>query len=151
MPLNQALKGKEYQEVEFTVDRDRVTQFADAIGDDTPIYRDAAAAKEAGYSEQVAPPTFVTVMQIMTSGQAVLDQELGLDYSRVVHGEQAYEWQRPIVVGDVLKATPRIVDIYAKRSNEFLVIESEIKDTSGETVVVARSTLISRGTGGQAS
>jgi acyl dehydratase len=148
MPLNQSLKGKEYEEVSFTVERDRVTQFADAIGDDNPIYRDADAAKAAGFPEQVAPPTFPTVMQIMTSGQAVLDQELGLDYSRVVHGEQRYDWRRPLVVGDVLKSRPRIADIYAKKSNEFLVIESEIRDGSGEVVVVARSTLISRGTGG---
>jgi acyl dehydratase len=148
MPLNESLKGKEYEEVSFTVDRDRVTQFADAIGDDNPVYRDADAARAAGFPEQVAPPTFPTVMQIMTSGQVVLDQELGLDYSRVVHGEQRYDWRRPIVVGDVLKAVPRLADIYAKKSNEFLVIESEIKDAAGELVVIARSTLISRGTGG---
>ncbi len=148
MPLNQSLKGKEYGEIAFTVDRDRVVQFADAIGDDNPIYRDAAAAKEAGFSEQVAPPTFLTVMQIMTSGQVVLDPELGLDYSRVVHGEQEFELRRPVVVGDVLTATPQIADIYAKKSNEFLVTEAEIKDASGEVVVVMRSTIISRGTGG---
>ena len=148
MALNQSLKGKEYEKVSFPVERDRVTQFAEAIGDDNPIYRDAEAARAAGFAEQVAPPTFPTVMQIMTSGQAVVDPELGLDYSRVVHGEQRYEWRRPIVVGDVLVAVPRIADIYAKKSNEFLIIESEIRDTSGEVVVVARSTLISRGTGG---
>jgi acyl dehydratase len=149
MPLNEALKGKEYQEVSFTLDRDRVTQFADAIGEDDPIYRDPAAARDAGFLEQVAPPTFATVLQIMTSGQAVVDPELGLDYSRVVHGEQEYEWRRPLVVGDVLKATPRIADIYAKKSNEFLVVEADIKDQKGDTVVISRSTLISRGTGGQ--
>jgi acyl dehydratase len=149
MALNQDLKGKEYQPVTFTVERDRVTQFASAIGDETPIYRDADAARGEGFEEQVAPPTFATVLQIMTSGQAVLDPDLGLDYSRVVHGEQEYEWRRPLVVGDVLSATPRIADIYAKRSNEFLVTEADIKDAKGETVVISRSTLISRGTGGQ--
>ncbi|HCO01805.1 MAG TPA: hypothetical protein DIT48_00305 [Actinobacteria bacterium] len=146
MPMNQSLKGKEYQEVSFPVERDRVVQFADAIGERSPLYRDAEAAKAAGYGEQLAPPTFVTVMQIMTSGQVVLDQELGLNYMMVVHGEQEYEWRRPVVVGDVLKAVPRIADIYAKGPNEFLVIEADIKDASGETVVVARSTLLSRGT-----
>jgi acyl dehydratase len=146
VPLNQQLKGKEYQEVSFTVDRDRVNQFCDAIGEDNPIHRDAAAARAAGYPEQVAPPTFVTVMQIMTSGQVVLDPDLGLDYSRVVHGEQQYEWSRPVRVGDVLRAVPRIADIYSKGPNEFLVTEAEIKDGAGETVVVARTTLLSRGT-----
>jgi acyl dehydratase len=146
MPMNHALKGKEYQEVTFTVERDRVLQFCDAIGEDGAIYRDAQAAKEAGYPEQVAPPTFVTVMQILTSGQVVIDPELGLDYTRVVHGEQEYEWRRPVVVGDELRAVPRIADIYAKGPNEFLVTESDIRDASGETVVIARSTLLSRGT-----
>ena len=89
---------------------------------------------------------FATVLQIMTSGQAVVDPELGLDYSRVVHGEQEYEWRRPVKVGDKLRATPRIADIYARGPNEFLVIEAEIKDASGETVAIARSTLLSRGT-----
>ncbi len=146
MPLNQSLKGKAYQPVSFTVERDRVVQFADAIGEDAPVFRDPGAARAAGYPEQVAPPTLVTAMQIMTSGQVVLDQELGLDYSRVVHGEQAYDWRRPVVVGDVLTATPRIADIYAKGPNEFLVIEAAISDQSGQVVVVGRSTLLSRGT-----
>jgi len=147
VPLNRELIGKEYGEVSFPVDRDRVTRFARAIGETDPIYLDPEAARAAGYAEQVAPPTFPTVLQITTSGQAVVDPELGLDYSRVVHGEQRYDWRRPIVVGDVLTTTPRIADIFAKRSNEFLVIESEVADADGETVVVARSTLISRGTG----
>ena len=146
MPLNQELKGKEYQEVEFAVERDRVLQFADAIGEDDPIYRDPEAAKAAGYDDQLAPPTFLTAMQIMTSGQVVMDQELGLNYALVVHGEQEYEWRRPVKVGDKLRATPRIADIYARGPNEFLVIEAEIKDASGETVAIARSTLLSRGT-----
>jgi acyl dehydratase len=145
--LNQALKGKEYQEVSFPVVREQVLQFADAIGEVDPLVRDPEAARAAGYPDQLAPPTFITKMQIMTTGQAVVDQELGLDYSRVVHGEQLYEWRRPVVVGDVLTAVPRIADVFAKKSNEYLVIEVEIKDAGGETVAVGRSTLISRGTG----
>lgn len=147
--MNQSFKGKEYPPITFTVERERVVQFADAIGDDTALYRDAGAAAAAGYGAEVAPPTFPTVMQIMASAQVVLDQELGLDYSRVVHGEQEYRFERPIVVGDVLTAVPRIADIYAKRSNEFIVIEAEIADAQGDLVVTARTTLISRGTGGQ--
>jgi len=146
--MNYALKGKTYQEVTFTVDRDRVLQFCDAIGEDNPIFRDPAAAKEAGYDEQLAPPTFPTVMQIMTSGQVVMDQELGLNYMMVVHAEQEYEYHRPLKVGDELTAVPRIADAYARGPNEFLVIEAEMRDRSGETVVVARSTLLSRGTAG---
>src|SRR5213593_712259 len=114
MPLNYSLKGKEYQPVEFAVDRDAVLQFDDAIGEENPLFRDPGAAKEAGFDEQLAPPTFVTRMQIMTSGQVVLDRELGLDYSRVVHGEQEYVYRRPVKVGETLPATPRIAEMYAR-------------------------------------
>jgi acyl dehydratase len=149
MPLNSALVGKSYDVVDYTVERDAVNRFVDAIGEQDPIYRDPEAAKAAGYTEQVAPPTFITVIQIMTSGQVVLDQELGLDYSRVVHGEQAYRYERPLVVGDVIRATPRLADIVTRRSNEFLTITSEVHHAAtGDLVLTTRSTLISRGTGG---
>ena len=147
MPLNQSWKGKSYEPVTVTVEAADVDRFAEAIGEANPVFRDPQAARSTGHPGQVAPPTFVTRIQIMTSAQVVLDQELGLDYSRVVHGEQRYEWRRPIVVGDVLTAVPRIADIYAKKSNEYLVIEADIKDREGHTVVMGRTTLISRGTG----
>jgi acyl dehydratase len=148
MPLNQSLKGKTYRELTFEVERDRVNQFAMAVGEDDPRFTDPEAAKAEGFPEQVAFPTFPTVLQILTSAQVVVDEELGLDYSRVVHGEQAYDWRRPIVVGDRLRVAPRIADIYAKGPNEFLVIEGEIIDAVGEVVCVARTTLLSRGSAG---
>ena len=147
MALNQALKGKEYQEVEFEVERDRVLQFADAIGEDNPVIRDPAAGQAVGYADQVAPPTFVTRMQMMASGQVVADPDLGLNYAMVVHGEQEYEWRRPVVVGDRLTSVPTIAEIYAKGPHEYLVIEAQARDaSSGEVVVVSRATLLSRGT-----
>ncbi|MFN2590031.1 MAG: MaoC family dehydratase N-terminal domain-containing protein [Actinomycetota bacterium] len=146
MPLNHELKGKEYKEVSFTVDRDHVVRFCDAIGEQSPVFRDPAAAKEAGFDEQIAPPTFITALQIQTSGQVVMDQDLGLNYSMVVHGEQEYEYTRPLLAGETLMAVPRIADIYARGRNEFLVTEAEIRDPSGRVVCVARSTILSRGT-----
>ena len=148
MPLNQSLKGREYQELQLEVDRDRVTRFSLAVGEDDPRYLEAEAARAEGFPDQLAFPTFPTVLGILASAQIVVDPELGMDYSRVVHGEQAFEWRRPIVVGDRLFATPRIADIYAKGPNEFLVIEAEVRDADGEVVCLARSTLLSRGTAG---
>jgi acyl dehydratase len=148
MSLNTALIGKTYDEIDTVVERDAVNRFADAIGEHDPIYRDPEAAKAAGYAEQVAPPTFITTIQILTSGQVVLDQQLGLDYSRVVHGAQSYRYERPLVVGDRIRTTPTLTSIETKRSNEFLTIESEVFDAAGQLVVTARSTLVSRGTGG---
>jgi len=151
MPLNQALVGKEYPALTMEVDRDAVDRFAEAIAEDGAVFRDAEAARAAGFPEQLAPPTFPTRMQIAVSASIAADPDLGLDYTRVVHGEQAFEWLRPVHVGDVLTAAPRIADVRAKGPLEFLVVESEIRDAAGEVVVRARTTLLSRGPGGGAS
>lgn len=151
MPLNQALKGKEYPPLTMEVDRASVERFAEAVGEDAAVFHDPEAARSAGFPEQLAPPTFPTRMQIVVSAAVASDPDLGLDYTHVVHGEQAYEWLRPIHVGDVLTATPRIADIRAKGPLEFLVVESDIRDAAGEVVVRARTTLLSRGPGGGAS
>ncbi|MFN2544885.1 MAG: MaoC family dehydratase N-terminal domain-containing protein [Actinomycetota bacterium] len=137
MPLNRDLIGKEYEETSFFVERDRIVQFADAIGDADPRYRS---------EDPIAPPTFPTVIQIASGGQVALDPELGLDYSRVVHGEQEYVADRPLRAGDRIIAKPRIADIYARGPNEFLVVETDYADPSGSTICTGRSTLISRGT-----
>jgi acyl dehydratase len=150
MALNQSLKGKTYQEIELEVERGRVTQFSLAVGEDDPRYLEAEAARAEGFPDQLAFPTFPTVVGILASAQIVVDLDLGMDYSRVVHGEQAFEWRRPIVVGDRLRATPRIADIYVKGPNEYLVIEAEITGADGEVVGAVRSTLLSRGTAGGA-
>lgn len=136
MPLNTALVGKEYGTIEYEVTEDAVKQFLEAIGDDDPTFAD----------EGIAPPTFPVVVTYQGSGQVVLDQELGLNYMLVVHGEQEFDYVRPIRIGDKLKVHPRIASIQAKGSNEFLTIEAEVTDDAGERVLMARSTLISRGT-----
>ncbi|MBA3552963.1 MAG: MaoC family dehydratase N-terminal domain-containing protein [Actinobacteria bacterium] len=146
MPLDPTLKGREYGEISLEVESDHVVRFAEAIGDTNPIYRDADAARAAGHPGQLAPPTFATVLQIMTSARVIADQDLGLNYALVVHGEQEYEWSRPIRVGDRLSAAPRIADIRARGPNEYLVLEADVRDKAGKRVVLARTTLLSRGT-----
>jgi acyl dehydratase len=150
MPLNRDLVGKSYPSITYEVGREKIREFATAVGETASMYHHPEAAKEAGYPEQVAPPTFATVLHIR-SGPAVLsDPDLRLDYSRVVHGEQEFEFGRPIMAGDVLTATPRIADISSRGPLEFLRIDTTITDEAGEVVVVARATLISRGTAGGA-
>jgi acyl dehydratase len=148
MPLNRDLVGKTYPSVTYEVGREKIREFATAVGESSPIYHDREAAKEAGYPEQPAPPTFATVLHLQ-SGPAVLsDPDLRLDYSRVVHGEQEFEYRRPILAGDTLTATPRIAEIYARGPLEFLQIETSVTDEAGGLVAIARATLISRGTRG---
>lgn len=146
MALNRGLVGKEYPGIVYEVGREKIREFAQAVGETNPIYHEPEAAKAASHPEQVAPLTFPTVLHLRSGPQVVMDQELGLDYSLVVHGTQEFEYGRPIVAGDVLRARPRIAEITSKGPHEFLTIETTMTDASGEVVCIARATLISRGT-----
>jgi acyl dehydratase len=146
VPLNHELLGKEYEPVSYEVGREKIQEFARAVGETDPIYHDPRVAQERGFPEQVAPLTFPTVIHLRSGPQVIMDPELGLDYALVVHGSQEFEYRRPIVAGDLLTARPRISEITARGPHEFLTIETPMTDGGGELVCVARATLISRGT-----
>ncbi|MFL5768059.1 MAG: MaoC family dehydratase N-terminal domain-containing protein [Actinomycetota bacterium] len=126
--MNAALVGKVYPAVRFSVSPDRVAAFAGAIG---------AEGDE-------VPPTFATAPEIEAMRSVIDDPELELDFSRVIHADQLYEWRRPIARGDVLTATPSIESIRSKAGSELLVVATEIVDAAGAPVVSARCTLVVR-------
>ncbi len=146
---DKSIIGTELGTTTFPVERGKIREFATAIGDQNPIFMDENAAKAAGYADIIAPPTFLTIVGFKFGPSIVLDPELGLDYTRVVHGEQEFELRRPIVPGDRLVGKPRIASIAAKGKNEYLTYEASIETESGEEVAIARSTIVSRGTAPQ--
>jgi hypothetical protein len=124
-----------------TVTAEHVAGFADALDDHDPRYRGPHA---------VAPPTYPVafMVQAMSGGMATF-QELGLNFMTLVHGEQEFEYRRPIQVGETLHLTGRIADVYEKHSSsggvlDFVVLETEGKDAGGATVFFSRNVLISR-------
>lgn len=150
MALNTALIGKQYPaSTPYEVGREKIRDFAMAIGDPNPVYTDENAAKAAGFKDIIAPPTFLTVLNFKYSPQVILDPELGLNYMFVVHGEQSYVYDRPVYPGDRLTGRARITDIAARGKNEYLYLEADIVTEAGERVAVARSTIVSRGTAPQ--
>jgi len=147
MPLNKELIGREYPESSpFEVGREKIREFALAIGETNPVYSDENAALAAGYKDIIAPPTFLTVLNFKYSPQIIGDPALGLNYAFVVHGEQEYEHHRPVYPGDKLVGKPRIADITSRGKNEYLYVEASIETVDGEKVSTARSTIVSRGT-----
>lgn len=148
MPLNRDFIGREYPvSSTFEVGREHIRRFAEAIGDPNPAYVDPEAACALGHPDVIAPPTFLTVLtfRFATEGP-VVDPALGLDYSRVVHGEQRFELHRPVRAGDVLSVVSRVEDIRDAGRNELLAMTGEITDADGESVATVRSSLVSRGT-----
>jgi acyl dehydratase len=147
MPLNRAFIGREYSfDMPFEVGRELIRHFASAIGDNNPIYHDVEAAKAAGHRDLVAPPTFLTTLNFRRPSSPVLDPELGLDYSLVVHGEQKFVLHRPVYAGDALIGRTKVTDIRDIGRNEALITETNVFAADGELVATATMTTISRGT-----
>ena len=146
LTLNAALVGRTYPPTSpYVVGREKVREFATAIGDANPAYHDVDAARALGYSDVVAPPTFAFVIAYAGSHEAAMDPELGLDYTRVVHGEQRFAYSRPIVAGDVLVATATIEAIRAVAGNDILTTRVDLATEAGEHVASTTTVVVARG------
>ena len=152
MALNASLVGRTYPPTDpYLVGREKVREFANAVGDANPASHDVAAARALGYADVVAPPTFAFVVAYAGSSKAALDPDLGLDYSRVVHGEQRFVFERPIVAGDSLVATATIEAIRAVAGNDILTTRVDLDTDSGEHVATTYTVIVARGTAEDAS
>jgi acyl dehydratase len=149
MKINRDLIGRTYPPTEpYEVSRVKIAEFASAIGDLNPLYRDRGAAQGAGHRDVLAPPTFPIVISMAGSGQAVMDPGLEVNYAMIVHGEQRFEYSRPLYAGDVVTCRTTISGIRQARSNVLLTTETEIQTVEGEHVCTAYSTLVERGGAG---
>ncbi|WP_214325189.1 MaoC family dehydratase N-terminal domain-containing protein [Nonomuraea sediminis] len=146
MALNRDFVGRTYpSSAPYEVSRVKIREFATAIGDGNPIYRDKEAAQAAGHPDVIAPPTFPIVFSLQSGGEALTDPELGLNIAMVVHGEQRFEYTRPIYAGDELITTATITDIRSAGRNELLTVRSEITTAAGEPVCTTYNTIVERG------
>jgi hypothetical protein len=132
MAVSSDVEGSTYPPVRFRVDEVRVRAFADAVG----------------YRGPGVPPTIVTVPELEAGlDRVVSDPRLGIDLSRILHGEQEYRWSRPVAVGETLTASATIEGVRDKGGMRFLSLRTEVVDEAGELVASGRSTLIVRGEG----
>ena len=147
MPLNRDFLGRAAHPAEaVAVTRGDIRRFAAAIGDSNPMCSDLQAAKAAGHPDLIAPPTFlITVATAGGGGGLIHEPELGLNFALVVHGEQKFEFHRPVYAGDLLHTVTTIADIRQVGRNELLTLVSEIS-SNGESVATVSNTLVSRGT-----
>jgi acyl dehydratase len=144
--VNTGYVGRSYPPSEpYEVSRVKIADFAEAIGDDNPLYHDRAAAQAAGYPDVIAPPTFPIVVTMAASRAAVGDPGLGLNYAMVVHGEQRFTYARPLHAGDVVTAQVTISDIRDVGRNWMMTTTTRIETLDGEHVCTAYSTLVERG------
>ncbi len=146
MAINPDYLGKTFPPTEpYEVSRVKLREFADAIGDANPVYRNRSAAEQAGFPDVIAPPTFPIVISMAGSAQALADPGLNLNYAMVVHGEQRFVYSRPLRAGDVVTAQVTISDIKSIGRNAMMTTTTEIRTVDGEHVCTAYSTIVERG------
>jgi acyl dehydratase len=146
VPVNPELQGREFPATEpYLVGREKIREFAAAVFSTSEINFDPAAARSAGYADVVAPPTFAVVVQERTLAQLLSAPDAGIDFSRVVHGDQRFSYSRPIVAGDELTARLTVSSVKTLGPHSMVTAESAITDAAGQHVVTAISTLVVRG------
>lgn len=129
----------------YLVGREKVREFARATRASAAVHDDVEAARAAGFADVVAPPTFPIVVAEATLQQLLAEPDAGIDFSRVVHGDQRFTYTRPIVAGDELTATLRVTGIKTLGGNAMVTSETAMVDAAGDHVVTSVSTLVVRG------
>ncbi len=146
MAVNPELQGRVFPPTApYLVGREKIREFSRAVLSTNPINLDVEAARAAGHSDLVAPPTFPVVVQEATLAQLLAEPDAGIDFSRVVHGEQRFTYTRAIVAGDELTATLTVSSVKSLGGHNMVTADSDIVDANGKHVVTAISTLVVRG------
>jgi acyl dehydratase len=137
--------GKEFAPVTYAVGREKVREYALAVGETSPLHLDPQAARAAGHADVVAPPMFAVVYSAPALGPALFDPEVGLDFARMVHGGQEFAWGPLVVAGDEVTTTARVADVRRDPERSFFVFETTSVNGRGETVCTGTWTNIVRG------
>ncbi|MFF5568411.1 MaoC family dehydratase N-terminal domain-containing protein [Streptomyces sp. NPDC012623] len=145
MALDQSFVGRSYPPTApYEVGREKIREFAEAVGDPHPAYSDPEAAKALGHTDLIAPPTFVFAITFKAADVVIADPQLGLDYSRVVHGDQRFAYTRPVRAGDRLTVTSTIETIKSLAGNDVIEVRGDVHDEAGAHVVTAWTKLVAR-------
>ena len=146
--VNKDVKGKEYPPFTVTVERGKIKEFARAIGDPSPFYLDDAVGRASQWGDIVAPPTFPITFRDENADTGVMLRDLGVDISRILHGEQEFEHFKPIRPGETYLCRSRVTDIYEKAGRSgamaFVVREMTVTDGDNDIACLVRSITVVR-------
>ena len=145
MAVNQAAVGKTFPPTTYAVGREKVREYALAVGEPNPRHLDHHAARRAGHADVVAPPMFAVVYCAPSVAPAIFDPEVELNFALMVHGGQEFRWGPLVVAGDEIETKVRVASIEQRDDKGFYVFESVSANQRGETVCVGTWTNIVRG------
>jgi acyl dehydratase len=137
--------GRTFAPVSYAVGREKVREYARAVGETNPLHLDADAARAAGHRDVVAPPMFAVVYTSPAIGAAFFDPDVGMDFARMVHGAQEFTWGPLVVAGDEIATEVELTDVSQRGGMGFYVFESRSTNQEGERVCTGSWTCIVRG------
>jgi len=145
MPVNTKAIGKTYEPVLYAAGREKIKEYARAVGESNAVHLDVQAARAAGYADVVAPPMFAVVFSAPAVAAAIIDPAVELNFAMMVHGAQEFAWGPLVVAGDELTTTSRVEDISERGGLGYYVFESISTNQRGEQVCRGTWTNIVRG------
>jgi acyl dehydratase len=145
VPVNTQAVGKTYEPTLYAVGREKIKEYARAVGETNPVHLDVAAAREAGFADVVAPPMFAVVYSSRAVAPGMLDPEVGMNFAMMVHGGQEFQWGPLVVAGDEITTTASVKDISEADGRGYYVFESVSVNQRGEQVCRGIWTNIVRG------
>jgi acyl dehydratase len=145
VPLNTQAVGKRYEPTLYAVGREKIREYARVVGETNPVCLDLDAARAAGYPDLVAPPMFAVVYSGPAMGPVLLDPEVEMDFARMVHGGQEFEWGPLVIAGDEITTVASVEQIYERDGRGFYLFESRSTNQRGELVARGTWTNIVRG------
>jgi acyl dehydratase len=134
VPATTQAIGKSYRPTVYAVGREKVREYAVAVGETNPLYLDVDSARQAGHADVVAPPMFAVVYAGPSVMQGIFDPELGIDFGHLVHGSQEFEWGPLVVAGDEIVTITVVKDVSERGGLSFYVFETTSRNQHGETV-----------------
>ncbi len=134
MPVNTEAIGKTYPVTTYAVGREKVREYAHAVGETNPLYLNVDTARAAGFADVVAPPMFAVVYAGRSITPALFDPDVGIDFPRMLHGGQEFRWGPVVVAGDEIATTASVKDISTRGGINFFVFETDSRNQRGQTV-----------------
>jgi acyl dehydratase len=146
MAVNASFAGRTYPATPpYAVGREKIREFAEAVGAGDPVHTDRTHARARGYRDVIAPPTFAVLIAQQCDRQLIADPEAGIDFSRVVHGEQRFVHHRPLTAGDEIVGVLTVDSVRQAGGHAMVTSRSELSTIDGEPVCTAISTIVIRG------
>ncbi len=145
MPIDKKFIGKKYKPTLYVVGKEKIKEYALAVNDNNPLYSDENLAKKSEYGSIIAPPMFVVVFAKEAMETLFTDKEINLNFSRLLHGEQEFDFHKIVKDGDKLQTFSLIKNIVEKGNNDFVVLETKSYNQHNELVVEGLWTFVIRG------